>query len=142
MDSMGQQGQQTDTTDSEDHQPAPIARISKLRGISAPHVTPNSRARALVAAISRLEQEHVALLLALCDLEEAPVKGQDIVMRSALDMLLREELRFTQHALTLAAQGMYGVCEVCQRPLSRRHLSLLPAITRCSSCASQMPSEH
>jgi DnaK suppressor protein len=96
----------------------------------------SSRTGALASAVSRLEQEHVALLMALCELEE-PSAGSATnaePMREALFVLLREELRHTQHALALAARGVYGQCEECHRPLSRRHLDLKPATTRCGIC--------
>jgi hypothetical protein len=89
-------------------------------------------------ALSRLEREHVALLLAIAELE-APaeattgaVGGPEV--RRTLLTLLREDLRRTQHALTLAAHSQYGFCEDCHRPLSRRTLELKPATTRCAIC--------
>lgn len=142
MDSMGESGQTSGTSDSEDHQRRPGMRIGKVRSMNYHHGSPENRARALATAISRLEQEHVALLMALCDLEETPSKNQDVLMRTTLYVLLREDLRRTQHALERASQGAYGICEVCQQPLSRRHLSLLPAITRCSACTGRIPHEH
>lgn len=142
MDNMGEFGQTTGTSDGDDHQRQPGVRVGKTRGMNSRRVAPESRAHILVTAISRLEQEHVALLMALCDLEEPLLKNQDVLMRTALHVLLLEDLRRTQHALRRASQGTYGICEVCQQPLSRRHLSLLPAITRCSACASRKPHEH
>lgn len=141
MESIGQFGEATNTTDSEDHQRIPGMRNGRSRSLSR-RMMPGSRAHALVAAISRLEQEHLALLMALCDLEDTSIKSQDAVMRSTLYVLLREDLRRTQHALSRASQGTYGICEVCQQPLSRRHLSLLPAMTSCSSCTGRLPREH
>jgi DnaK suppressor protein len=61
------------------------------------------------------------------------------VLRTALEQLLRDELRQTQHALQRASQGTYGTCEVCHQPLSRRHLSLHPAMTRCWACTGRTP---
>jgi RNA polymerase-binding transcription factor DksA len=93
--------------------------------------------RASVAlALSRLEREHVALLMAICELE-GPRRPNDTnpqVLREALLPLLREDLRQTQHALTRAAQGTYGICEECHRPIAARHMELKPAMTRCPSC--------
>ena len=145
MDRMGHQSETDTASDSEPHQRMSAtagARANRTRGVSARLEMPNSRERTVALAINRLEQEHVALLLALCDLEEAPAKDHSAVMRSALDRLLREDLRRTQHALQRAAQGTYGICEVCQQPLSRRHLSLLPAITCCWACTGRAPHGH
>jgi len=112
---------------------ASIAR----RGAQAQRIRPHSsRSGVLASAVSRLEQEHVALLMALCELEEPSAATTEHVepLREALFVLLREELRHTQHALELAAHGVYGQCEDCHRPLSRRHLDLKPATTRCGIC--------
>ncbi|HEX6123710.1 MAG TPA: hypothetical protein VFY89_11145 [Ktedonobacterales bacterium] len=89
-------------------------------------------------SLKRLEREHVALLLAIAELEAPTRDAADAVggpeVHQALLALLREDLRRTQHALTLAAHGQYGFCEECHRPLSRRTLELKPATTRCAIC--------
>lgn len=86
-------------------------------------------------ALSRLEREHVALLLAICELESPDeADGNSLVLREALQPLLREDLRQTQHALARAAQGKYGICDDCNRPLSARLLELQPSATTCSVC--------
>lgn len=98
------------------------------------------RTTTLGLAIRRLEREHVALLLATAELDsserraDVSTSGAMNDVNEALRGLLREDLRRTQHALTLATQGRYGVCETCGRPLSRRRLELAPATTRCPSC--------
>lgn len=142
MDSMGQTSETPNTTGSDDHQRTPGIRVSRPRSMSSRHMPPHTRAQALASAVNRLEQEHVALLLALCELEESSAGEQDALMRSALNLLLRDELRRTQHALRRASLGVYGICEVCQQPLSRRQLSLLPAVTTCSSCMGRQPRER
>lgn len=116
-----------------------VARAASIsrRDIQYQRSRPRStRTGVLASAIGRLEQEHVALLMALCELEEpsTTTAANAEPMREALFVLLREELRHTQHALELAARGAYGACEECHRPLSRRHLDLKPATTRCGIC--------
>jgi hypothetical protein len=123
---------------------SPAARVGSLprRGAQYQRMRlRGARTGALSSAVSRLEQEHLALLLALCDLEEpgANAAANAEPMRSALLVVLREDLRRTQHALALAARGVFGLCEECHRPLSRRHLDLTPAATRCGICASAKP---
>ena len=98
-----------------------------------------ARRASLALALSRLEREHVALLLAICDLEgpaggDADADGDARAMRAALLPMLREDLRQTQHALARAARGQYGVCEVCHKAISGRTLELRPAATRCGAC--------
>jgi len=142
LDRMGHQSETSASSDGDPHQRTPgmpSARVGRIRGESIRFEGANSRARALVTAINRLEQEHVALLMALCDLEEPSAQSEDLVLRSVLEQLLRDELRQTQHALQRASQGTYGTCEVCHQPLSRRHLSLHPAMTRCWACTGRTP---
>ncbi len=83
----------------------------------------------------------MALLLAICELEDPP-RHDDTprAMREALLLLLRDDLRQTQHALALAAQGTYGICEECHRPLAVRLLEQHPALTRCAACSGRSPS--
>lgn len=109
------------------HQRSTIGRRASQR---------RGRRASLALALSHLEREHVALLLAICELE-GPAKADDgnsQVLRDALMPLLREDLRQTQHALSLAAQGEYGCCEDCHKPFTSRQLELRPATTRCSIC--------
>jgi RNA polymerase-binding transcription factor DksA len=99
-------------------------------------------------ALARLERDHAALLAALCELESGAACGNAAagarsadwpdspVLRDALQTLLREDLRQTQRALRLAAEGTYGYCEVCHAALSLHTLMVQPATTRCAACAS------
>jgi hypothetical protein len=94
-------------------------------------------------ALARLERDHVALLAAICELispSSRPGSGvgmaHDPALRDALLTVLREDLRQTQRALALAANGTYGYCETCHSPLSSRALLEQPATTHCAGCAS------
>lgn len=106
--------------------------------MAARRATGQRRARRTSAALalSRLEREHVALLLAICELEspESMTDGNSLALRQALLPLLREDLRQTQHALELAARGAYGFCEECHKPISARQLEIKPATTYCAIC--------
>ena len=114
--------------------PSGMARSSRKlverRAASRPVRRPSA-----ALALSRLEREHVALLLATCELESpSTADGNSLALREALLPLLREDLRQTQHALARAAQGKYGTCEDCNRPLSARLLEPQPSATTCSVC--------
>ena len=91
----------------------------------------------MALALSRLEREHVALLLAICELEgpATTIDPNARALREALLPMLREDLRQTQQALQLAADGRYGACEECHRPFTSRQLELKPASTRCPVCS-------
>lgn len=93
-------------------------------------------------ALARLERDHVALLAAICDLETQRGKPRartrtvdSPALLDALASVLREDLRQTQHALDLAAQGVFGYCERCHTALSSSILLNHPATTRCPDCA-------
>ena len=94
-----------------------------------------SRPATLTRALARLEREHVALLLALSELESsASAATPDSALRAALAPLLRGDLRRTQYALSRADAGLYGICDGCGRTIAARRLQLNPATTRCSAC--------
>ncbi len=108
------------------------------RAVNTAHAPRRVRRASLALALGRLEREHVALLLAICELESASDgNGEGMALRKALLPMLREDLRQTQHALALAAHGAYGACEECHRPLAARHLEMKPATTRCPECAAR-----
>ncbi len=93
-----------------------------------------SRPAILARTLARLEREHVALLLALSELESSSVGAPDSALRVALAPLLRGDLRRTQYALSRADTGLYGVCDHCGHSIAARRLELNPATTRCSAC--------
>ncbi len=110
---------------------APSATIVGARKPAAKRV----RRASVALALSRLEREHVALLLAICELETPSSDDPNSAeLREALLPMLREDLRQTQHALSRAARGLYGACEECHKPIAARQLELMPTLTRCSTC--------
>ncbi len=115
----------------------PLRFSASRRATTRPRVgLVGERSATLGLALRRLEREHVALLLATAELEapDAQWTTQTRAINDALRLLLRDDLRRTQHALTLATQGRYGACETCGQPLSRRQLELAPTTTRCPGC--------
>lgn len=98
-------------------------------------LAPQSRPAILSRALGRLEREHVALLLALSELESsARAASPDVALRAALAPLLRGDLRRTQYALSRADAGLYGVCDHCGHTIAARRVQLNPAATRCAAC--------
>lgn len=85
----------------------------------------------------RLEREHVALLLAISELEAgaSASEASSPALRAALLPLLRLDLVRAQYALRRAAAGQYGVCDHCAKPVAARQMELNPATTRCPSCS-------
>jgi RNA polymerase-binding transcription factor DksA len=115
----------------------PLRFSANRRATTRPRVgLMGERSATLGMALRRLEREHVALLLAIAELETPGAEIDDTTraINEALRPLLRDDLRRTQHALTLATLGRYGACEICGQPLSRRQLELAPTRTRCPGC--------
>lgn len=111
-------------------------RFSTRTGARPKPMNGQNRAVTLARALNRLEREHVALLLAISELESATSgQGQqDSALRAALLPLLRGDLRRTQYALRRADAGQYGACDGCGGVIAMRRLALNPATTRCSTC--------
>ncbi|HEX5571271.1 MAG TPA: TraR/DksA C4-type zinc finger protein [Ktedonobacterales bacterium] len=97
-------------------------------------LAPRSRPATLARSLTRLEREHVALVLALSELDSASAATPDATLRAALAPLLRGDLHRTQYALSRADAGLYGVCDSCGHAIPARRLELNPALTRCSAC--------
>lgn len=56
---------------------------------------------------------------------------------AALAGQLREALSEVEAALTRLAEGRYGHCEVCGKPIGQPRLEAKPAARRCINCASR-----
>jgi hypothetical protein len=115
------------------------SRISSgPRRVSRPRTTIGGEREATIAqALRRLEREHIALLLAICELEGPTGAQESPAVRQALLILLRDDLSRVQRALALAAEGRYGSCEQCGLAIMRRELELSPATVRCHTCQAQ-----
>ncbi len=108
---------------------------TRLSASKRKSLAPQSRPAILSRALGRLEREHVALLLALSELESsARAQTSDSALRAALAPLLRSDLRRAQYALSRADAGLYGVCDHCGRAIAMRRVQLNPATTRCAGC--------
>lgn len=122
------------------HQPHQAARARLSRRGTLPRAVEWNQqdAGTIARALGRLGREHVALLWALCELDAESGVDQAVtttpVMREALRTLIQSDLRRAQHALKRAAEGCYGLCEDCNRPLTARQLVRDPSATRCDAC--------
>lgn len=93
-----------------------------------------------VARIARLKQE------LRVEVEPAPGIDDDSAADIAADVyergkvlsqiqILEDKLRAVDRAISLASRGMYGVCEVCGRPIPEERLEIVPETTLCVACA-------
>jgi len=77
--------------------------------------------------------EDLNMVGALDDLERASsVQGRDAANRLA-SVLSGSQFQI-EHALQRIAEGGYGVCEDCRRPISGERLIARPEATRCVEC--------
>ena len=53
-----------------------------------------------------------------------------------------EELRAIEAALLRVADGSYGSCEVCERPIELRRLEVAPQVRRCIDCQTLYERTH
>ena len=53
-----------------------------------------------------------------------------------------EELRAIEAALLRVADGSYGSCEVCERPIELRRLEVAPQVQRCIDCQTLYERTH
>lgn len=121
--------------------PQPRVSGSSKPGARVAHGTNGSGSRgSYTQALRRLEREHVALLLAISELESSTAGSHDL--QAALLPLLKADLTRAQYALSRASAGHYGVCDRCGRPLPTRLLEVNPATTRCNACARAGHSDH
>ena len=54
-----------------------------------------------------------------------------------LEQTLRDHLRQVEHALAKFADGSYGTCESCGKPIARARLDALPEATLCIACKAE-----
>lgn len=66
--------------------------------------------------------------------EQATERENDAVLER-LDEATRAEVTGIRRALDRIAQGRYGVCDVCQRPIGAERLRALPMTTVCVACS-------
>jgi RNA polymerase-binding transcription factor DksA len=83
---------------------------------------------ALVAASadSNADDEH--------DPEGATIGFERAQLQATVDQV-RDRLAALDDAIRREAEGTYGTCERCGRPIGAERLAALPATTRCIGCA-------
>lgn len=63
----------------------------------------------------------------------AQVQGE-LANTQTIHQVLEQEREQAKHARDRMAQGGYGVCEDCGRPIGEERLAALPDATRCVTC--------
>ena len=68
--------------------------------------------------------------------EQATQNANDEVM-DYLGNSARTEIDLIKQAIARIDNGSYGICEVCDEPISKERLAAVPYSNRCIKCASQ-----
>jgi DnaK suppressor protein len=92
-----------------------------------------------VAALGRDFDRIVAAAEGVATDDEHDPEGATIAFEraqvAALLARAREQLAALDRAADRIADGSYGTCEVCGRPIAAERLAALPATTSCIGCA-------
>jgi DnaK suppressor protein len=94
------------------------------------------------AQLAALEADFAALVAASADSnaddehdpEGATIGFERAQLQATLDQV-RARVAALDDAIRRAAEGTYGTCERCGRPIGTERLAALPATTRCIGCA-------
>ena len=68
--------------------------------------------------------------------EQATQNENDEVM-DHLGNSARTEIEMIKQAITRIDNGQYGICQVCNEPISKERLEILPYSNMCIKCASK-----
>jgi len=87
--------------------------------------------RELEAERDRLVVARARLDGVLDDHDPAPSRNGDEALEETVEHVLGQ----IERALAGMADGTYGLCESCGRPISAERLAALPYAVRCADCA-------
>mgnify|MGYP005863336189 FL=1 len=99
------------------------------------------RSRTLVD-IDRLKEQLLAEIepASATDDDSADVAA-DIYERGKIISLIQSleaKIKALDHAIELAQEGRYGICEMCHEPIPEERLELMPETTLCVRCAAKV----
>ena len=92
--------------------------------------------------IERLRDElHAEIEPASATDDDSADVAADIYERSKIISLIQSmeaKLHAVDHAISIAAKGTYGICELCGTPIPPERLQIMPETTLCVNCASKL----
>ena len=78
----------------------------------------------------------------LSAVDQHPADVADVTMQREVDYTIKaiveEEVHHIQHALKRQAEGRYGICEDCDKPIDPERLEVRPQATLCIACQRRM----
>ena len=69
--------------------------------------------------------------------EEEATETSELEKRLAMEKRTRDQLTAVEHALEKFAQGTYGLCDKCGKPIDPERLEALPQASLCLECKSK-----
>ena len=72
------------------------------------------------------------------DLADQVASSSMEVLKNSLQNAEVEEYNMVIKALEMIANGTYGICDSCEKPISEKRLSLYPNASRCLSCQEEL----
>ena len=71
------------------------------------------------------------------DFAEQATQNENNEVMDYLGNSARTEIDMIKQAITRLDNGQYGICQVCDEPISKKRLQALPYSTMCIKCASK-----
>ena len=76
------------------------------------------------------------------DFAEQATQNENNEVMDYLGNSARTEIDQIQQAIVRIDNGRYGICEVCDEPISKERLAAVPYSNSCIKCASQAGPKH
>lgn len=71
------------------------------------------------------------------DFEEQATQAENDEVLDSLGNAARTEIAMVKQAIDRIDNGQYGLCRICQKPISKERLDAVPYSSLCMKCASQ-----
>lgn len=97
-----------------------------------------AKREALVRKLTGSKREEDAPELDRGDDLDRAAASRDQEINYMLSSREREELRAINGALAKLEEGVYGVCERCEKPIGAKRLEAMPLAPFCRDCQSEM----
>ena len=68
------------------------------------------------------------------DFAEQAVEAENDQVLDALDHSIRAEMEQIEKTLARMDEGLYGICEACEKPIAAKRLQAVPHALRCVNC--------
>lgn len=70
------------------------------------------------------------------------ISAEDREMTFAMTSMERKELLAIDNALKKMSEGTYGICEECEKKITKKRLKILPFTKHCKDCQAEIELEN